>query len=141
MISEVILQITNNPTRKTKGKITLPPMPVSVIGVKTPTLCNTNSAYELNFDTFQLPGGVIPLDILHRVNHKTPQNLNIPILNTNNRFCSISRNSPIATLVPAGKCEGIQEVSWNQVQFNTTQLLAEIPKGTSLQLEPILNLL
>ena len=136
MIAEAISQITDNPILKTKGKFTLPPMSVSVVGVKTPTLCNTNNVYEVNFDTFQLPEGVIPLVVLHRVDHKMPQNLNIPILNTNNSFCSIFRNSPIATLAPAGKCEKIQEVSWNQVQCNTARLLPEIPKGTSLQLEP-----
>ena len=111
-------------------------MSVSVIGVKTPTLCITNNVYELNFDTFQLSEGVIPLDVLHRIDHKTPQNLSNLILNPNNSFCSISRSSPISTLAPAGKCEEIQEVSWNQVQCNTAKLMPEIPKGTSLQLEP-----
>ena len=51
----------------------LPPMYISIVGIKTPTLQNTNNLYELNFDTFQLPEGVIPLDVLHRVDHKTPQ--------------------------------------------------------------------
>ena len=111
-------------------------MSVSVIGIKTPTLCNTNNVYALNFDTFQLPEGVILLDVLHRVNHKTPQNLNFPILHTNNSFCSISRNSPIATLALAGRCKEVWEVNWNQVQYNTAMLLPEIPEGTSLQLEP-----
>ena len=37
--------------------------------------------------------------------------------------------------MPAGKCEEIQEVSWNQVQGNTAKVLPEIHKGTSLQLE------
>ena len=119
MIAEAILQITHSPILETKAKITLPPVSVSVKGIKMPTLQDTNNVYELTFDTFQLPEVVIPLDILHRVNHKTPQNLNILIFNTNNCFCSISRNSAIATLVLAGKCEKIQEVSLNQVQGNT----------------------
>ena len=33
------------------------------------------------------------------------------------------------------KCEGIQELGWNQVQCNTAKLLPEILEGTSLQLE------
>ena len=111
MIAEAILQVTDSPILKTIGKITLLPMSVSVIGIKMPTPCDTNNAYELNFNTFQLPEGVILLDILHRVDHKTPQNLNIPMLNTYNSFCSISRNSPITTLAAAGICEEIQEVS------------------------------
>ena len=36
MITEAISQVTNNPIIKTKGKITLPPMSISVISVKTP---------------------------------------------------------------------------------------------------------
>ena len=130
------MQVTDSPILKTKGKIILPPIPVSVIEIKTQTLPNTNNVYELNFDTFQLLQGVIPLDILHRVIHKTPQILNILILNTNNSFSSISRNSPIATLSLTGKCEEIQEISWNQVQCNTIKLLPEILEGTNLKLEP-----
>ena len=115
MITDAISQVTDSPIIKTKGKITLPPVSVSVISLKMPPLHNTIDVYELNFSTFQLPEGVI----FHKVDHKTPQNLNIPILNTNNRFCSISRSSPLATLVLAGKCEEIQEVSWNQVQCSS----------------------
>ena len=101
-----------------------------------PPLHNPNDVYELNFSIFQLSEGVIPLDILHKIHHKTPQYLNIPILNANNSFCSISRCSPLVTLVPAGKYEEIQEVSWNQVHYDNTKLLPEILEGTSLQLEP-----
>ena len=59
-------------------------MSVSTIEVKTPKIPNTTNPYELNADTFQLPEGVILLDILHRVDQKTPQHLNIPILNAKN---------------------------------------------------------
>ena len=96
-----------------------------------PPFHNANHVYKLNFNTFQLQEGVIPLDILHKVNHKTPQYLNIPILNANNSFCSISRCSPLVTLAPV-KCEEIQKVSWNQVHCDNAKLLAEILEGTSL---------
>ena len=89
MIAEAISQVTDNPIIKTKGKITLPPVSVSIINVKMPPLCNTNNIYKLNLSTFQLPEGVIPLDVIHTVDHKAPQNLNIPILNTNHSSCSI----------------------------------------------------
>ena len=87
-------------------------------------------------NTFQLSDGIILLDILHKGNHKTPQNLNIPIHNTNNSFYSIS-SSPLATLALAGKCEEIQEVSWNQVQCSNAKLLLDILEATSLQLESL----
>ena len=111
-------------------------MSISVISVKMPPLHNTNDMYELNFNTFQLLEGVIPLDILHKVNHKTPQYLNIPIPNANSSFCSILRCSPLVVLATAGKYEDIQEVSQNQVNCDNAKLLPEILEGTSLQLEP-----
>ena len=52
MIAEAISQVTDNPIIKTKAKITLPPMSVSVINVKMSALHNTNNIYELNFSTF-----------------------------------------------------------------------------------------
>ena len=55
---------------KTKGKVTLLPMSVPIIDIKTPKISNTTNMYEVNADTFQLPEGIILLDILHRVNHK-----------------------------------------------------------------------
>ena len=63
-------------------------MSVSVVEVKTPMVPNTNYLYMLTFDTFQLLEGVIPLDILHGMDHKTLETLNIPITNTNNTTCS-----------------------------------------------------
>ena len=73
MIAKSILQATTNPILKTKGKITLPPMSVSVVEIKMPMVPNTNNLYQLNFDMFQLPEGVIPLNALHRMEHKTPK--------------------------------------------------------------------
>ena len=108
---------------KTKGRITLPPASVSVIEVKTPKLTNTTNLYKMNAVTTQLPEGVILLDILHRVNQKTPQYLNILVLNTNNVSCSIGKNMPIASMHPVGMCEEVQEVIWNNLQYNTSKLL------------------
>ena len=75
MIAEAISQVTDNHIIKTKCKITLPPTSVSVINVKTWPPHNTNNIHELNFSTFQLWEGIIPLNVIHRVDHKTPQNL------------------------------------------------------------------
>ena len=136
MIAQAISQTINGPILKTKGKLTLSPMSISIVAIKTSTLQNTNNLYKLNFNTFQLPEGIIMLDIVYRVDHKTPQSLNIPSLNTNNSSCSISKGSPVATLMPVVKCEEVQEVSWSRIQCNTAKLLPTIPQNTSLQLEP-----
>ena len=72
MVAEAISQVTDNSILKTKGKVTLPAVSLSVVGIKTPTLPNPNNLYELNFSIFQFLEGVIPLDVVHRVNYKTP---------------------------------------------------------------------
>ena len=96
------------------------------------------------FNTFELPEVIIPLDVMHHMEHKMPRTLKVPILNTNNTISSLAKNSPIATLVPAGKCEQIQEIKWSEVTqepktidlLKKPQLLPEIPGTTNLQLEP-----
>ena len=124
---------------KMKGRVTLPPLSVPIIEVKTPKLTNTTNLYKMNADTFQLPEGIILLDVLHRVDHKPPQHLNILALNTNNVPCSIGINMPFVTIHPAGKCEEVQEVSWNSFWCDTPKLLPQILQNTSLQLEPDTN--
>ena len=72
VIAQSILQTLDYPIIKTRGKITLLPMSVSIIEVKTPKYSNTTNLYEVNADTFQLPEGIILLDILHRGQPQDP---------------------------------------------------------------------
>ena len=123
VIIQSILQPLDYPIVKTNGRITLPPVSIPVIEVKTPKLTNTTDLYKMNAVTAQLPEGMILLGVLHRVNHKTPQYLNIPVLNTNNVSCSISKNMSIVSMHPVVTCEEAQEVSWNNLQCNTSKLL------------------
>ena len=85
-------------------------MSVSEVEIKMPMVPNTNNLYQLNFDMFQLSEGVIPLDVLHRMDHKTPKTLNVPKMNSNNTTCSLTKNLPIATLASMGRCEELQEL-------------------------------
>ena len=71
VIAQSNSQALDYPIIQTKGKVTLLPMSVSILEAKTPNISNTTNLYEVSANTFQLPGGVILLDILHRVNHKT----------------------------------------------------------------------
>ena len=130
VIAHSILHALDYLIIKTKGKGTLPPMSVSIIEVKT-----SNNLYEVSADTFQLQEGIILLNIMHRVNHKTLQHPNIPVLIANNVPCSIGKNMPIASMYPAGKCEGVQEVRWTRLQYDTSKLIPQILQNTHLQLE------
>ena len=108
VIAQAISKTIDYPIIKTEGMVTLLPMSVSTVEVKTPKIPSTTNLYELNADTFQLL-----LDILDRFSHKNPQHLNIPILNAKNVLCSIGKNMPIASMWPVGKCDEAQEVSWS----------------------------
>ena len=136
VIAQVIPQTSDYPIIKTKGKVTLLPMSVSIVQIKTLKISDSAYLYELNADTFHLPEGVIPLDVLHWANHKTPQYLSIPILNAKSIPCSISKAIPIASMHPAGKFDEVQETSWIRLQCDTSKLLPKMLQNTSLQLEP-----
>ena len=75
----------------------LKPNSISVIALKTPNILNTDILYGVD-SKFQLPEGIIPLDMLHRVDHKTPRKLNIHILNISSNSIPISKTTVIGTL-------------------------------------------
>ena len=72
VIVQLISQALGYPLIKTKGRVTLPHVSLSIIEVKTPNLTNTTDLYEMNADTLQLPEGIMLLDVLNRVNHQDP---------------------------------------------------------------------
>ena len=45
-----------------------------------------------------------------------PKTLKVPILNINNTISILVNNSPIVTVVSAGKCKQIQEIKWSVLQ-------------------------
>ena len=57
---------------KTKGQCTLHGRSITWISVKTPRNVQVNSLFEINLDR-QLPKGLIPLDVLHNIQHKQPK--------------------------------------------------------------------
>ena len=75
MLAQSCSQIVTNPILKTKGKIKLLPFSISVLEIRTPGGQDSNSIYELDFNTFQLPEGIILIDIMHHIDHKMPRTL------------------------------------------------------------------
>ena len=75
MKGQMVAQSINTPTMeliiKTKGKIKLNPHTISIISIKTPPDIDINHVYELNH-TFPLPSSVIPIDVIHKLDHKIP---------------------------------------------------------------------
>ena len=68
---------------KLKGQCTLQGRSITWISIKTPRNIQGNSVFEINLDG-QLPNGLIPLDVLHNIEHKQPQEMLIPLLNVMN---------------------------------------------------------
>ena len=68
----------------------LSPRSVSVISVKAPTQLNTRHLYQLD-TTDKLPLGIIPMALDHKINHKYPKLLRIPLLSTENNTVQIPK--------------------------------------------------
>ena len=68
---------------KTKGQCALQGRSITWISVKTPRNIQANNFLKIYLDR-QLPKGLIPLDVLHNIEHKQPQEMLIPLLNVMN---------------------------------------------------------
>ena len=89
MLVQSCLQLTTSPILKIKRKNKLLLTSISVIEVRTPEIPDPSNIYELRLQYFSVVlKGVIPLDVMHHVDHKTPKTLKVPILNINNIISS-----------------------------------------------------
>ena len=70
-----------------------------MIAVQAQTGLNTKHIYQLNAIR-NLLSGIIPLAATHRIDHKYPKLLNIPLLNTEYDAVHIPRKSMIGKLQP-----------------------------------------
>ena len=62
-------------------KCHLPSRSITVISVQAPTELNTNHIYQLDTKD-DLLSGIIPLAVDHKIDHKYPKSLKMPLLNT-----------------------------------------------------------
>ena len=63
MLAQSCLQLPTIPISKNKGKIKLMSS-ISAIEVRLPEILDSNNIYELDFSTFQLSEGVVPLYVM-----------------------------------------------------------------------------
>ena len=52
MIAQSISQAATNPILEIRGKVTFPPVSISIVEIKMSMVQDTNNLYELNFDMF-----------------------------------------------------------------------------------------
>ena len=92
---------------KTKGQCTLQSRSITWISVKTPQNIQANNLLEITFDR-QLPKGLIPLDVLHSINHKQPQDMLILLLNIMNTVVKLPKNTVLGSVNKVDNMDSVQ---------------------------------
>ena len=93
----------------TKGQCTLQGRSITWISVKKPRNIQINSLFEITLDR-QLPKGLIPLDVLHNIQHKQPQEMLAPLLNTVNSVVKLPKNTVLGSITKVDNAEYIQNI-------------------------------
>ena len=92
---------------KTKGQCALQGRSITWISVKTPRNIQANNLLKINLDR-QLPKGLIPLDVLHNIEHKQPQEMLIPLLNVMNSVMKLPKNTILGFITKVDNVENVQ---------------------------------
>ena len=93
---------------------------------------------EVHLDR-QLPKGLIPLDVLHNIEHKQPQEMLISLLKVKNSVVKLPKNTILGSITKVDNAENVQNVyslTHHHVKANvkaqsSTTLLPAFPKGSS----------
>ena len=92
---------------KAKGQCTLQGRSITWISVKTTRNIQANNLLEINLDR-QLPKGLIPLDVLHNIEHKQPQEMLIPLLNVMNLVVKLPKYTILGSIIKVDNMENVQ---------------------------------
>ena len=92
---------------KTKDQCTLQSRSITWFSVKTPRNIQANNLLEITFDR-QLPKGLIPLDVLHSIEHKQPQEMLIPLLNVMNTVVKLPKNTILGSMNKVDNVDSVQ---------------------------------
>ena len=71
--------------------------------------------FEISLDR-QLPNGLIPLDVLHNIKNKQPQEMIIPLLNTVNTDIKLLKNTILESIIRVDNVEYVENVSSDTMQ-------------------------
>ena len=74
-----------------------------------PRNIQVNSLLEINLDR-QLPKGLIPLDVLHNIQHKQHQEMLIPLLNIMNLVVKLPKNTVLGSITKVDNAEIVQNI-------------------------------
>ena len=74
-----------------------------------PRNLQVNSLLKINLYR-QLPKGLIPLDALHNIQHKQPQEMLIPLLNIMNSVIKLPKNTILGSITKVDNAENVQNI-------------------------------
>ena len=74
-----------------------------------PRNIQVNNLLKVNLDR-QLPKGLIPLDVLHNIKHKQPQEMLIPLLNVMNSIVKLPKNTILGSITKVDNTENVQNI-------------------------------
>ena len=74
-----------------------------------PRNIQVNSLLEINLDR-QVPKGLIPLDVLHNIQHKQPQEMLIPLLNIMNSIVKLLKSTILGSIAKVDNVENVQNI-------------------------------
>ena len=94
---------------KSKGQCILQGRSITWISIKTPRNIQGNSVFEINLDR-QLTKGLIPLDVLHNIEHKQPEEMLIPLLNVMNSVVKLPKNTILGSITKVNSAENVQHM-------------------------------
>ena len=94
---------------KTKGQCIFQGRSITWISVKTPRNIQVNNLLKVTLDR-QLPKGLIPLDVLHNIEHKQPQEMLIPLLNVMNSAVKLLKNTILGSITKVDDVENVQNI-------------------------------
>ena len=93
-----------------------------------PRNIQANSLLKINLDR-QLPKGLIPLDVLHNIEHKQPQEMLILLLNIMNSVVKLPKNTILGSITKVDNAESIQNI-YSLKQHNVKAHIKTQPSKT-----------
>ena len=106
---------------------------ITWISVKTPRNIQANNLLKINLDR-QLPKGLIPLDVLHNIEHKQPQEMPIPLLSVMNSVVKLPKYTILGSITKVDNVENVQSTNSPQhhnVKADAKPLLPAFPDHSS----------
>ena len=117
---------------RTNGQCILQCRSITWISIQTQQSLDNSNLYEINIDR-QLPTGIIPVDVLHNLNHKQPHELMISLLNKAHRDVKLLKNTDLGLFSRVDNVDSIHEVSWEKIQTTKNEDASITSQGPQMQ--------